>query len=180
MNYKSYYYYFFYLLFFEERKVLCVSRRIKKRHEYFKVDFNDCIDIKILKLFFLLIDKSILAVDFSLKKWSSILFQIDFETNKNYFSHYKNDFWTMFELKYNITKRECCELLKTLKKVRFWLYKMQFIIEINVNILITQLNRSAVDFSEILMIRWLTWIHLFDFNIRYVFDKRYIAINELF
>ena len=77
-------------------------------------------------------------------------------------------------------KREYRELLKTLKKIRFWLYEVQFIIEIDVNILIAQLNRSAADLSEILMTRWLTWIHLFYFNVRYVLDKRHTAADELF
>ena len=71
-------------------------------------------------------------------------------------------------------------MLKALKKVRFWLYEIRFTIEIDVNILITQLNRSAVDLSEILMTRWLTWIRLFDFNVRHVLDKKHIATDELF
>ena len=64
--------------------------------------------------------------------------------------------------------------------VRFWLYEVRFIIEIDVNILITQLNRFAVNLSEVLRIRWLTWIRLFDFNVRYMVDKRHIAAEELF
>ena len=108
------------------------------------------------------------------------MFQINFKTSKNCFSRYKSNLWTMFELKYNVTKRECRELLKTLKKICFWLYKVQFIIEFDFNILILQLNLSAVILSETLMIRWLTLICLFDFNIRYVFKKRHIVIDELF
>ena len=86
----------------------------------------------------------------------------------------------MFESKYDVMKRECRELLKALKKVRFWLYEMRFIIEIDVNILIIQLNRSAADLSEVLMTRWLTWIRLFDFDVRHVLGKRHIAADELF
>ena len=52
MNYEFYYYYFFYLSSFEKREALCMNRKIKKCYEYFKIDFNDCIDIKILELFF--------------------------------------------------------------------------------------------------------------------------------
>ena len=55
---------------------------------------------------------------------------------------------------------------------------MRFIIEIDVNILITQFNRSAADFFKVLMIRWLTWIRLFNFDIRYILDKRHIAADE--
>ena len=105
--------------------------------------------------------------------------QINSETSKNYSSHYESDLWTMFESKYNVMKRECRELLKTLKKVRFWLYRVRFIIEIDVNILITQLNRSAADLFEVLMTCWLTWIRLFDFNVRHVLDNRHTATDEL-
>ena len=100
-----------------------------------------------------LTDEIILTVNFNLKKWNVILFQINSKTNKNHSSRYENDLWTMYESKYDAMKRECRELLKTLKKVRFWLYEMWFIIEIDINILIAQFNRSAIDFLEILMIR---------------------------
>ena len=105
--------------------------------------------------------------------------QIDSETSKNHSSRYESGLWTMFESKYNVTKRECSELLKTLKKVRFWLYKVRFIIEIDVNILIIQFNRSAANLFKILMTRWLAWTRLFNFNIRHVLNKRYTATDEL-
>ena len=73
--------------------------------------------------------------------------------NKSHFSRYKSDLWTMFESKYDVTKREYCKLLKTLKKIYFRLYEIWFIIEIDINILIAQSNRSAADFSEILISR---------------------------
>ena len=57
---------------------------------------------------------------------------------------------------------------------------MRFIIEIDVNILIVQFNRFAADFFKTLMIRWLTWICLFNFDVRHVLDKRYTATDELF
>ena len=56
---------------------------------------------------------------------------------------------------------------------------MRFIIEIDVNILIAQFNRSAVDLSEALRIRWLTWIRLFNFDVRHVLGKRHTAADEL-
>ena len=55
---------------------------------------------------------------------------------------------------------------------------MWFTIEIDVNILITQFNHFAVDLSEVLITRWLIWIRLFNFNVQYIFDKRYIAADE--
>ena len=77
-------------------------------------------------------------------------------------------------------KRECCELLKTLKKVYFWLYEVRFMIKIDVNILIAQFNHSVADLYKTLMIYWLTWIRLFNFNARHIFDKRHITTDELF
>ena len=56
---------------------------------------------------------------------------------------------------------------------------MRFTIEIDVNTLIVQFNRSAVDLSEALVIRWLAWIRLFDFDVRHVLDKRHTATDEL-
>ena len=126
-----------------------------------------------------LTDEIILAVDFNLKKWDIILSQINFETSKNHSSRYKSDLWTIFESKYDVIKRECWGLLKTLKKVRFKLYKIRFIIEIDVNTFVVQFNRSIVDLSEILIIRWLTWIRLFDSDVRYVLDKKHTTIDEL-
>ena len=84
----------------------------------------------------LLTDEIILTVEFSLKKWGAILSQINFETSKNHSSRYESGLWTMSESKYNVIKREYRELLKALKKVRFWLYEVRFTIEIDVNILI--------------------------------------------
>ena len=86
----------------------------------------------------------------------------------------------MFESRYDVTKRKCHELLKTLKKICFWLYKVRFIIEIDVNALIAEFNRFVVNFSEILLIYWLIWIRLFNFNIWHILDKRHTAADELF
>ena len=69
--------------------------------------------------------------------------------------------------------------VKSINKNRFWLYKVRLIIEIDVNILIAQFDRFIADLSKVLMIRWLIWIRLFNFNVRHVFNKRHIAADEL-
>jgi len=69
--------------------------------------------------------------------------------------------------------------MKTLKKIHYWLYDMKFIIEININTLMTQLNWSASDLSKALMTWWFTWICLFDFDVHHVFDCKHSALNEL-
>ena len=52
MNYEFCYYYFSYLSSFEERRILYINKKTEKCHEYFEVDFDDCIDIETLELFF--------------------------------------------------------------------------------------------------------------------------------
>ena len=43
----------------------------------------------------------------------------------------------------------------------------------------TQFNRSAADFSKVLITRWLTWIRFFDFDVKHVFNKKHTIANDL-
>jgi hypothetical protein len=56
---------------------------------------------------------------------------------------------------------------------------VKFLLETNANILVTQLNKATLDLPELLLIRWITWIRLFNFNIKYILGKKYIAANGL-
>ncbi len=69
--------------------------------------------------------------------------------------------------------------MKTLKKIHYWLYDTKFVIEIDINILMTQLNWSASDLSEALMTQWLAWICLFNFDVHHIFNRKHNAFNEL-
>lgn len=51
-------------------------------------------------------------------------------------SRYKSGIWSNIEKNYNINKPECREVLKVIKKVWYWLYRVKFILETNANILI--------------------------------------------
>ena len=42
----------------------------------------------------------------------------------------------------------------------------------------TQFNRSAANLPKVLIIRWLIWIKLFDFDVKHVFDKKYTIANN--
>ena len=99
-----------------------------------------------------LIEEIILTVNFSLKEWNAIWSQINSEIRKNHSSRYESDLWTMSKFKYDVIKRKCRELLKALKKIRFWLYEVRFIIEINANILIAQFNCFATNLFKTLII----------------------------
>ena len=98
--------------------------------------------------------------------------------NKRYLNKYENDLWANVERKYNSKKRKCRKLLKALKKIRFWLYEIYFVVKINVNTFVTQLNQSIVDLSKVFVTRWLTWIRLFDFDVRHVSNKKHEAVDE--
>src|SRR5438034_11673138 len=66
-----------------------------------------------------------------------------------------------------------------LKKCQYLLYKIYFILEIDANMLVTQLNHLACDLSESLITSWLAWIQLFDFIVRYMSGSCHTATDEL-
>ena len=77
---------------------------------------------------------------------------------KKTFSRYKSRIWFSVEKKYDATKRECLIILKVLKKVRYWLYEIRFVLEIDANVLITKLNWLDTDLPRSLVTRWIAWI----------------------
>jgi hypothetical protein len=77
-------------------------------------------------------------------------------------------------------KKKCRDVLKILKKIRFYFYDVKFILKINARVLVDQLNRFDTDFSDAFVIRWLVWIRLFDFEVRHVLDIKHTAANDLF
>ena len=115
-----------------------------------KLTLTTASTLKFLNYFFLT-DEIILTVNFNLKKWNVIFLQINLEIDKRHFSRYKSELWIESKFRYDVIKRKCRELLKALKKIRFWLYEMRFIIEIDANILIAQLNHFIANFSKILI-----------------------------
>ena len=44
-------------------------------------------------------------------------------------------------------KQEWHSILKALKKARYWLYKIRFILKTDANVLVTQLNQLGTDLS---------------------------------
>ncbi len=124
-------------------------------------------------------EEIVLIVNASFQEWKAMLQQTTLNSKNQHFVWYESGLWNKQETRYDAEKRECKDLMKTLKKIHYWLYDTKFIIEIDVNILMTQLNQSASDLSEALMTRWLAWIRLFDFDVHYVFNRKHNALNEL-
>ena len=81
--------------------------------------------------------------------------------------------WTDAEKKYNAGKLECRRLLKTLKKFRYYLYAVRFLVEIDARTLVHQLNQPASDLPGSVVNRWRAWIRLFSFDIKHVAGKRH-------
>jgi len=87
----------------------------------------------------------ILTVNFSLKEWNLCFMQIVKNKKWQHVCKYDNKIWSVTESVYNTEKWECCNLLKFLKKVQTYLYKVFFIIELDTQTLVTQLNCDAAD-----------------------------------
>src|SRR3981189_2513625 len=120
----------------------------------------------------------ILAVDASLKGWGAVLMQLD-ALGKQHPSRYESGLWNQAERNYDATKRECRAVLKALRKVRYWLYGVQFVLETDANVLVAQLNRSATDLPGALVTRWIAYIRLFDFVVRHVPGSKHTAADGL-
>ena len=51
--------------------------------------------------------------------------------------------------------------------------------ETDAAVLVAQLNQSASDIPGALVVRWLAWIRLFDFEVRHVSGKKHTAADGL-
>ncbi len=124
-------------------------------------------------------EEIVLVVNVNLQEWEAMLQQTALNSKNWHLIQYESELWNEQETRYDAEKQECRDLMKTLKKIRYWLYNMKFIIEIDINTLMMQLNQSASDLSEVLMTQWFAWIRLFNFDIHYVFNCKHSALNEL-
>src|SRR5947209_4762886 len=105
--------------------------------------------------------------------------QIDWEIKRQHPYCYKSGVWTNPESKYDTGKWEYWGLLKMLKKLKRYLYGVHFLVEINANMLVTQLNLSVMDLPGALVTRWLIWIRLFNFKVRHILGVKYGAADDL-
>ena len=92
---------------------------------------------------------------------------------------YESGVWSEAEIKYDAIKRECRAVLKCLKKFRYYLYEIRFVLKTDAEVLIAQFNKFDIDFSEVFLTRWFVWIRLFDFDVRHVKSKKHTAVDGL-
>jgi len=100
----------------------------------------------------------ILTVNSSKKEWGFCLMQKVKNGQCCHVCQYDSGVWTNAKSRYNTDKQECHRLLKALKKVCAYLYEVFFIVELNAQTLVSQLNRSIVDISDVLINHWIAWI----------------------
>jgi len=85
----------------------------------------------------------------------------------------KSGICTEAQKKYDAGKLECHGLLKALKKLRMYLYKVRFLVEIDAKTLVHQLNQPALDLLGSVGNKWLAWIRMLSFEIKHVVGKRH-------
>jgi hypothetical protein len=120
----------------------------------------------------------VVGVDASLDGWGATLGQIQ-ENGRLGVNRFESGMWNQAERNYDATKRECRGVLKALKKFKYQLYGVHFILETDANVLVAQLNKGATDLPGALVTRWLAWIRLFDFDVRHVPGSKHTAADGL-
>ena len=115
----------------------------------------------------------VLSVDSSLQDWGAILKQEEVDTKKRHPARYGSGMWASSEKKYDSGKLECQGLLKALKKFRYYLYGVRFLVEIDARTLVHQLNQPASDLPGSVVNRWLAWIRMFTFDIKHVAGRKH-------
>ena len=96
-----------------------------------------------------------LSVDSSPQRWGAILQQEEVDMKKRHPAQYESGLWASSEKKYDSGKVECRGLLKALKNLRYCLYGVIFLREIDARTLVHQLNQPASDLPGCIVNRWL-------------------------
>jgi hypothetical protein len=109
----------------------------------------------------------VLGVDACGLGFGAILQQLD-RSGRRHPVRYESGLWTPTEARYDAVKLECRGLLRALRKFRYYLYGIQFLVEIDARTLVHQLNQPISDLPGAIVGRWLAYIRLFTFDIKHV------------
>ena len=83
-------------------------------------------------------------------------------------ARYESGIWSDPEKKYDALKLECRGLLKALKKFRYWLFGRYFSVRTDSQSLVWLLNQPPNDLPNAMMMQWLAYLRLFDFDATHV------------
>jgi len=89
--------------------------------------------------------------------WGAILSQLQ-NDGTIHPARYESGIWSDAERKYDALKLECRGLLKSLKKLRFWLFGRYFTVLTDSQTLVWLLNQPPNDLPNAMMTRWLAYI----------------------
>jgi len=121
----------------------------------------------------------ILHVDASTRiGWGGTLSQLQ-EDGQAHPARFESGIWSDAERKYDTLKLECRGLLKEPKKFRFWLFGRYFTVYTDSQALVWLLNQSPNDLPNAMMIRWLLYIRLFDFDVKHIPGQKNGAVDAL-
>src|SRR5437588_2220641 len=109
----------------------------------------------------------VLGVDACGLGFGAILQQED-RSGKRHPVRYESGLWTLAESCYDGVKLECRRLLRALKKFRYNLYGVRFLVEIDACTLVHQLNQLTSDLPEMVVGYWIAYIRLFDFDLKHM------------
>jgi ribonuclease HI len=112
----------------------------------------------------------ILMVDASLLGWGCVLMQLIDGKRKPI--RFESGLWNSAETKYDATKRECRAVLYAFRRLRSMIYGIPFVLETDSQVLVHQINGKADDVPGSLVLRWISYLLLFDFTVRHVPGKK--------
>ena len=112
----------------------------------------------------------ILMVDASLLGWGCVLMQVIDGKRKPV--RFESGLWNPAETKYDATKRECRAVLYAFRRLRGMIYGIPFVLETDSQVLVHQINGKADDVPGSLVLRWISYLLLFDFTVRHVPGKK--------
>ena len=124
------------------------------------------------------IGQIVLGVDASQLGYGAILQQED-QQGRRHPSRYESGLWTPAEAHFDAGKLDCQGLLRALKKFRYYVYGVNFLVEIDAKTLVHQLNQPATDLPGAVVGRWLAYIRMFSFDIQHVPGARHKGPDAL-
>ena len=110
----------------------------------------------------------VVTTNASYQEWGGLLNQEVVGTKKRQPARFESSVWIKTEKNYDAGKLECWTVLKIFKKFWWYLYGAWFVLEVDAATLMAQLNHLVLDLSNYVIICWISWIHLFDFNVKHV------------
>ena len=120
----------------------------------------------------------IMSMDASSIGYGGVLGQEDAQ-GRQYVCRYESGIWNDTERHYDVMHWECNAVMRVLKKFHIWLWGQHFILEMDSRTLTWILNQLLTDLPNMVMTRWIAYIHLFDFEVRHVPGKVNLAADAL-